>query len=184
MKSSGCGKCGRTAENGWNFCPNCGSELRAKSILEYGMSDVFAGIAAGLAKKLLFELQPEHARSSGAFSVNVLRGGAPPRIGMQNPMHDAPKSAICMPSKPRPEHKNLVEPKVEFSKLPGKLVVELEIPGVRSLDDVDVFELGTSVEVRAYFGDTLYFKIINVPKKSTIAAKRIDGEKLVLELAG
>lgn len=185
-----CETCGADTERGWKFCPKCGTELRRKNFLEYGMADVFAGLAANIAKKLLFDMQPQGGKSDGAFAVRVMQGpvqgfGFPNMNFSGETGHSKKKIAeLGAPAKVRPAPKETIEPKAEFNKMPGKLIVEVDAPGVKSLDDVDVLEMGTSVEVRAYSGETLYFKIISVPKKSSVLSKKVEDGKVVLEMSG
>ncbi len=184
-----CETCGAEAERGWKFCPKCGTELRRKSFLEYGMADVFAGLAANIAKKLLFDMHLPSEKSEGAFAVRVMQwpvhGFSFPNMRFSGEPGHAKKriAELGAPAKARPVPKETIEPKAEFNKMPGKLVVEVDAPGVESIEDVDVLEMGTSVEVRAYSGETLYFKIISVPKKSSVMSKKVEGGKVVLEMS-
>lgn len=181
-----CENCGGNADEKWNFCPKCGNEIRRKSFFEYGVADLFADVANNLARKLLYEMQPGASKNAGGFSVKIMQGMAP-GAGQNREYSDSGiegRKPAELSAKVRPQPRVTIEPKANFSKLPGKLLVEVEAPGVKSLDDVDVLELGTSVEVRAYSGDKLYFKIISIPKKAAVVSKKVEDGKVVLVMGG
>jgi hypothetical protein len=65
----------------------------------------------------------------------------------------------------------------------SKVIVQMEIPDVKSIDDIDVKELESSVEVMARAGDKAYFKIIKKPEGHSITSKRYEKGKLFLEIS-
>jgi len=73
------------------------------------------------------------------------------------------------------------EPKTNVVQLPGKVVVELELPGVESDKDVDVTEMEESTEVKAYAKDKVYFKIITLPPELSLTGQDFKQGKLRLE---
>ncbi|MCK4555263.1 MAG: zinc ribbon domain-containing protein [Candidatus Aenigmarchaeota archaeon] len=185
-----CEKCNIDTKDDWSFCPKCGHELKRSKVVDYGMEDVFASMANSLqnmTKRMLFEgMRPQGAKAPSGLTVKIVRGV--PATAMRNqsariaPVQMNAPAKVTTPLKARPAPKKTIEPEATFNKLPGKLMVEVKTPGVESIEDVDVLEMGTSVEVRAYSGDTLYFKIINVPKKASVVSKKVESGKLVLEM--
>lgn len=73
-----------------------------------------------------------------------------------------------------------VEPKSEIRRFSDKVVYEVELPGVKSMEDVSVLKLENSVEIRAMAKEKAYVKIlpINMPLINYSLAE----EKLILEL--
>ena len=187
-----CNKCNTDIKDDWSFCPKCGKELKRNKIVDYGMEDVFASMTnniQNMAKRMLFEgLRPQGAKTQAGLTVKIIKGV--PNMALRNqgariaPIQMNAGANATTPLKVRPAPKKTIEPEATFNKLPGKLLVEVRTPGVESIEDVDVLEMGTSVEVRAYHGDTLYFKIINVPKKSAILSKKVENGKIFLEMNG
>jgi len=181
-----CKTCGRNVEKGWRFCPVCGSKVSRTAFVEFGMADLFAKIADTLTKKILEEFPVHNPMAPGKFSIKIVREKSMREF--RTPNGEWRKEAInvntgAQPRKVRPAPKETREPdRVSFNKMPGKLLVEVEIPGLNSLKDVDVRELGASVELRAYVGDILYFKIIKVPEKAVVVSKKILGNKVILEM--
>lgn len=73
------------------------------------------------------------------------------------------------------------EPKTNIKQLPGKALVEIELPGVKSLHDIEIDELKRSAEIKAYTKDKMYFKIIQLPPNLRISQKDFKNGKLTLE---
>lgn len=77
--------------------------------------------------------------------------------------------------------KSTEEPKAEIRKIGMGVVVELDMPGVKSESDIEIRELENSVEVRAIAGDRAYFKILTKPPQFNLQKKKLEGKKLILE---
>jgi len=75
------------------------------------------------------------------------------------------------------------EPHVEVRRLDSKVVVDMKVPGVKSLQDIEIKELESSVEVKAMAGDKAYFKILTKPEQYKLTSKSFDKEVLHLEFS-
>lgn len=98
--------------------------------------------------------------------------------------------SIRKPKEPKPEHKIKLkipkvteEPKTEVKKLGSKVVVDIDLPGVKSMAMVDVKELENSVEVKAVSDGKAYFKILTKPAQFRLTGKNFKHGKLHLEFA-
>lgn len=93
----------------------------------------------------------------------------------------------------KPIQKNFNEEKIKrFSKLPreepstnvrrlsNKVVYEIDLPGVKSAEDVSIIKLENSIEIKAVTKDKAYFKLL--PIKLPIINYKVSDGKLVLEL--
>jgi HSP20 family molecular chaperone IbpA len=110
-------------------------------------------------------------------------GGAQP-VRQGNAQHAAKgdadaKSSIFRRSIP----KNTEEPNAEVRKVGDGVVVDIDMPGVKSQDDVEVSELSSSVEVKALAGDKAYFKILTKPERFRLSGKSFSDGKLHLEFS-
>ncbi len=85
------------------------------------------------------------------------------------------------PQKHLPIPKVTEEPKTEVRRLDSKVVVEMELPGVKSQEDINITELEQSVEVKAMAGEKAYFKIITKPTQFRLANYKFEKGKLRLE---
>lgn len=75
------------------------------------------------------------------------------------------------------------EPKTQVRSVGTKVMVEMELPDVKSRDDIEVKELESSVEVRARAGDKAYFKIITKPEQFSVKSKSFENGRLHLEFS-
>jgi len=79
--------------------------------------------------------------------------------------------------------KSAEEPKTKIKSLGNRVVVDIELPGVKSIGEVRINELENSVEVKAIIGDKAFFKILTKPTQFRLADKTFAKEVLHLEFA-
>ncbi|MFA5258652.1 MAG: zinc ribbon domain-containing protein [Candidatus Pacearchaeota archaeon] len=72
------------------------------------------------------------------------------------------------------------EPASKIRRLSGKLIYELEVPGVKDIEDVIINQLENSIEIKALGKDKVYSKILNL--NLPILDYRLSKGNLVLEL--
>lgn len=72
------------------------------------------------------------------------------------------------------------EPKARITQLPGRVVVELELPGVKE-EDIEIRELTESVEVKATAEEKVFFKIITLPTELHAVSREFSNGVLRLE---
>lgn len=72
------------------------------------------------------------------------------------------------------------EPESKIRRISGKLIYEIHVPGVRSLDDILINQLENSIEIKALSDNKVYSKNlkINLP----IVKYSLDHDFLILEL--
>ena len=63
----------------------------------------------------------------------------------------------------------------------NKVIYEIELPGVKSTEDVSIIKLENSIEIKAVTKDKSYFKLL--PIKLPISGYKVADEKLILELS-
>jgi HSP20 family molecular chaperone IbpA len=80
----------------------------------------------------------------------------------------------------RPTPKATEEPKCEVRRINDKFLVNVQLPGVRSADDIDIKDLENSVEIKALCGEKAYFKILTKPQK--LHLKNYSFDKGILNL--
>jgi len=73
------------------------------------------------------------------------------------------------------------EAETNVRRLSNKIVYEIELPGVSSLDNIIINKLENSIEIKAFTKDKVYFKLL--PVKLPILNYKLEDEKLVLELS-
>ncbi len=72
------------------------------------------------------------------------------------------------------------EPKTNIRRFSDKVIYEIEVPDVNSIEDVSITKLENSIEIRAITKDKAYFKLI--PINLPITNYNLKEGKLILEL--
>ena len=227
-----CDRCGKEAEKGWRFCPNCGSSMQnnIRSLFdeifsrfrkefkemdrtpnkEFEVLDISPFFRQGQprvpakTKRKGFTIRitrqgnqrPKvNVQTFGNVNRDAVRRGISETIGgmdgsrmFQNMPRPAPRDSgeISPEKKAEPEQepaKYTEEPKTSIKSLGNKIVVDMELPDVKSGSDISINQLESSVEVRARAGDKAYFKIITKPGQLSVTSKVFEKGKLHLEFS-
>src|SRR3989338_10844011 len=72
------------------------------------------------------------------------------------------------------------EPETNIRRLSNKVVYEINMPGVKSIEDISIIQLENSIEIKAFAKDKVFHKII--PINLPISDYNLSKGKLVLEL--
>ena len=72
------------------------------------------------------------------------------------------------------------EPETNIRRLSNKVVYEIDMPGVKSVEDISIIQLENSIEIKALSKDKVFHKII--PINLPISDYNLSKGKLVLEL--
>jgi len=72
------------------------------------------------------------------------------------------------------------EPNSKLRRLSGKLVYEIQVPGVKNIDDVLINQLENSIEIKALGKDKVYSKTLNL--NLPIINCKLEQETIFLEL--
>jgi len=72
------------------------------------------------------------------------------------------------------------EAKTSVRRLSNKLIYEINLPGVNSLNNIIINKLENSIEIKAFSKDKVYVKLI--PVNLSILNYKLEKEKLILEL--
>ncbi len=83
----------------------------------------------------------------------------------------------------RYRHLGVEEPPSRVESTREKMVLTVVLPGISSKTEVKVKKLSRSIEVRAYVGDKVYFKLFPIPPGSRILSKRLEGGKYIIEIS-
>lgn len=203
-----CSKCGAEVNEGWEYCPRCGSRFRRGR-------DLFADVFERMEHELksmdrsfernfeVFDLSPFFRKPArgGGFSIRISRSGnEKPKVSVKTfgdvvrkdveseigkmGLKEIPKQEK---SKEREESKvcfeaakTTEEPETCVRNIEGRIVVEVKLPGVKDSKDIEVRSLESSIEVKAIAGEKAYFKILTKPPKANVVRK--DFEKGVLKI--
>jgi HSP20 family molecular chaperone IbpA len=154
----------------------------------------------------VFDLRPmfregKPGRNVSGFTVKISRiGGKEPKVSVRTfgdvdnkavqkevkelaQVSGAGSGTVKQPKRVFPSPRYTEEPKTSIRKLESKVVVEIEIPDVKSEEDIQIDELENSVEVKAVAGDKAYFKILTKPADHTVTGKKFEKGRLIIEFS-
>ena len=135
-------------------------------------------------------------KNQGGISISIsTSGNSPPKIKV-NSFGNVPEfqeeerelKKIASKSTPMLSDKNIKklsnlpreEPSSNIRRLSNKIVYEINLPGVKSIEDISIIKLENSIEIKAIGKEKAYFKLI--PINYPIKNYKLSDEKLVLEL--
>lgn len=205
-----CRNCNERVSRKFEFCPYCGNSLSKKE--DYGMlgnndninmnpegifgSPMFNKIFSSAIKMLEKELTKEMKEiDSMSKPKNMLHTNFElyingKKIDLGNPVKILPqkhiaKQKISSPSQEIIEKSKMLprkEAKTELKRYGNSITYELEVPGVKSLEQVLVTKLEASFEIKAFAENCVYIK--NLPIKLTLVKYYLKNGILSLEFQG
>lgn len=170
-----CPDCGAKVDKKWGFCPNCGSDLssgREREPFDSFFADVekeFANISKIFSEPL------------GGISI-VISGGKKPGILLNAPKQKVKQPRQIQEVKKRRTARFSEEPKTEIEKTEHSIKIKVDLPQIKNHKDIEIRRLSHSLEIRAYSGDKVYFKLIPLPEKSSVINKDFKNGKLMIEV--
>ena len=105
--------------------------------------------------------------SGKSFTIRIKGPGNELLMSRNKPKQKIKQKTIKMPAE-------FEEPKVKIRKANEELDIIVELPGINSINDINLMHLGESLEIRAVSNGKGYFKIISVPKDYKIINKSIN----------
>lgn len=97
-----------------------------------------------------------------------------------------PEKPLTRAKPPEPKAlkpKSIHEPRTEVKTLGSRVLVKLEMPGVKTPRDIQIRELESSLEIRARAEDRAYFKILTKPGRFRLAKRGFSEGVLKLEFS-
>ncbi|MBU5689649.1 MAG: zinc ribbon domain-containing protein [Candidatus Aenigmatarchaeota archaeon] len=172
-KRKQCNFCGYNLKNDWSFCPNCGRPVREFGIFERMFNEIeteFQRIDKEFKK-------PRIKTSGGEIHITVQSGtGMEPRIEVRTSgdyknlepeikrklgLSESIKNTFRKPKKTE-------EPETKMSKNKDKTIITINLPDIKSEDQIEIKQFEQSIEVKAFAKDKTYFKLIPIPANSVV----------------
>ena len=171
--------------------------------LPMGLNALFNSIMKNLTKEFDEQLnknyfqgeskQPKNVKRDGiSISISTF-GNGPPKIKVTQ-MGEKPKLQVQEEIKEKIKQDTFTkekikkfasmkkeEPKTDVRRFSNKMIYEIEMPGVKSLDDISIIKLESSIEIKAVAKGKSYLK--NIPINLPIINYNLSEGKLILELA-
>ena len=203
-----CNKCGKKFNAKYRFCPHCGSndeefddgnggmlgkdDLLPKENLQLpmGFNMIFNSLMKNLSKQLNGAYdKPQKNSGQGmkkeGLSISISTSGNNPARIKVNSVEDEKKQVKKIPGQFSQESSKKFtelpreEPKTNIRRLSNKVIYEIEIPEVKSLKDISIIRLESSIEIKAIGKNKAYFK--KIPLNFPIINYLFSEEKLILE---
>jgi len=205
-----CRKCNNKINNKFDFCPYCGNSVRGNSEEDFGMlgkndafnefddfsKSLFGGINNGIIDKMFGsamkmlerEMQKEMKKTSSQPRTNfqMFINGKRVNFGEGNTSKgEKEKKKISQIELPQNKLKNFSKlkkenPKTNIRRFSSKIVYEIDVPGVKKIEDISITKLENSIEVKAVSKAKAYSKII--PINLEIINYRLENQKIFIEL--
>ncbi|MEM5878185.1 MAG: zinc ribbon domain-containing protein [Candidatus Aenigmatarchaeota archaeon] len=184
-KKKQCKFCGYSLKNDWSFCPSCGRPVRDLDLFEKMFNDIESEFER-IDKEL--KNRPKLNVRGGEIHITVQSGtGIEPRVEVRTSgdyknlepqikrklgIGESIKNTFKKPKKTE-------EPETKISKEQGMTKITINLPGIKSEDQIEVKQFEQSIEIKAFAKDKTYFKLIPIKSNSIIDKKFKDG---VLEI--
>lgn len=206
-KYSFCPHCGNRFDSnqeegdGWGILGKNDFFSSNKVKLPFGFNAIFNSLMKNMSKELNEQLNKNYFQQEENNSKKVKRdgisisistfGNGPPKIKVTQ-LGNKPKIEIKEEkekTKPDTFTKEKIkkfaglekkEPKTNIRRLSNKMIYEIEMPGVKSLDDISITKLENSIEIKAISKNRAYTKTI--PINLPITDYDLSEGKLILEL--
>ena len=204
-----CKKCEEKISSKHRFCPNCGNLLKKPRQEDWGMlgrndfetkdpssdslldgftGNMFNKMLGSAMKMLEKEMKKEISRENIQPKTNVRLMINGKEINLNN-VQTSPKNIekkekfvdnFSKKSLKRFSELPKKEPKTNVKRLSNTVIYEINLPGVKSSEDLSIVKLENSIEIKAVAKDKAYFKLlpINLP----IIDYELEKGKLILEL--
>jgi NMD protein affecting ribosome stability and mRNA decay len=187
MEVNYCPSCGKKVSQEQNFCANCGANLRRfkgytgdfKSQLEAMMRDLLENNAEAL-QELAEKVARGEAFGKGLFFSVEMRDGKP--IIKSGDIEDfeefiknAPVPSFVKKMMRREQSVEFKEAEVSVSEYNRRKEISIRMPGLKSLDDVEIKKNADILEVAGKAGKTIYFAQVPLEGGVVVNTRLVDG---------
>jgi len=176
-----CKNCREKVSTKYRFCPSCGSEIKNYKEEDWGMlgredvfgeesvaSPFFTGFSGKILNNMLgsalkmLEKEMKNAEKTPKSNFRLMINGKEIQIGQQKKPQEVKK--ISRREFGKEQLKKISElpkkePKTILKRLGDKIIYEIEMPEVKSLNDVLINNLENSIEIKAIGEKLIYSKI-------------------------
>ncbi len=173
-----CKRCDSKADRQWAFCPHCSAplkEVKTQDVLQE-MDKEFRNMGKMMEIKVpKFMLKPP-LKAKGVSITITSDNVSPPKINVQTYGEQKHHHHEHMrEEKPVRVPETTEEPETKIQKIRNKQIITLNLPDVKSLEDIEFKQLSQSIEIKAFAGDKAYFKLIPIPSNAMVNNEFKDG---------
>ena len=179
-----CENCGREIDNMWGFCPYCGSFSGRLEDNFMNIARMFGGRAVvrqeGDSYIVILEFQGmRHAFRITSIDVEKVAPSFSSLAPTPQPASAPGPEPASIPRKKR-AFERTVEPRTEINYVQDRMYIKVDCPGVAQ-EDIEIDELESSIEIRAYKDKIRYFKLVPIPEKYCVTSREfLPGEVIII----
>ncbi len=199
-----CKRCREKVSSKYRFCPSCGAEIKEYREEDWGMlgredlveeeimNPFLAGFGGGMFSSLLgntfkmLEKEMKNLEKSSNSNFRLMINGKEIQINRQKnpkePVKKIQKREFGKEQLKKISELPKKEPKTSLKRFGDKIIYEIEMPEVKSLNDVFINNLENGIEIKAIGESEIYSKTI--PINMPIINQELSNGKLILELGG
>ncbi len=166
-----CSFCNSSVEESWKFCSFCGFELKRSnfsSVRKVLGDDWFKAVD----DMLKYIINNSDDLFNGLNKTITLKLDENLKPVLESPEHEELVKSSG----------SVIEPVTNIKASGSNIFVEVNLPFVECVDDVEISLMLESIEVRARGGEMVYFKMIKTGRQVNILNKDLRDGKLFLEL--
>jgi HSP20 family molecular chaperone IbpA len=206
FKRKKCPRCESKIRESYSYCPSCGVGLKKENQKDYGMLGKNDGDNLSLEPKMppgvnllistlmkaldgqFKQIEKENQKRAPKKGVSIsitTSTGLPPEIkvdsyGNEEEIEEIPSRHLSYDKQKKFSKLEKETPKTNIRRFSDKVICEMEVPGVKSLEDVSIIRLENSIEIKALAEDKGYQKII--PTDLPISNYKLSKGKLLIEM--
>ncbi len=167
-----CKKCKKNLRKNWKYCPYCGESTRFRIKIPnfFGGRREFNENFEDMGK----EIENMFSMMGFPMKVNVKR------YNTETSRPPVKKIKKTIKNEVPKEIDETLEPEASVKEMPNKTIIKISLPEIESKRDIRIRKLEESLEIRAYRGKTMYFKVIPISKNSKLMEKSFKNKKLKL----
>ncbi|MEM4648056.1 MAG: hypothetical protein QXO12_01975 [Candidatus Pacearchaeota archaeon] len=198
-----CKNCNKEIDKKFNYCPYCGTKQKEPDglldeieekipIINFGFSGILKDFNK-IANEIIRQMDEEMKKIDKRIPIeNEKPKGISIKITFTN--QGIPNIDIIKPEKKEIKEEKIKrikdeslknieklpreEAKYKIKRLGNVIIYEINLPGVKSLDDIEIKKLENSIEIKAIGKDKVYFKLI--PINLPIYKYELKKEKLII----
>jgi hypothetical protein len=174
-----CRRCKNTTKKEWNYCPQCGTPTNPRPTFKFS-NDIFKQIENMMGASFQRGSVP---MKKGGISITIKRGGQPKvdvkTSGDYKRLEPEIRESVGAPK--RAPTGKIEEPVADIRKTGSGVEISVDLPDIKE-NDVDVTKLENSVEIRAYSKERTFFKLVPIPRGSSVLEREFKDGKLLLTI--
>ncbi len=170
-----CKKCNKEIEKKFIYCPYCGyRQKEPDGLLDeidefsmpvsfgfFNLDKIFLDLMRQIDKQME-EIDKQIKPDGKGISIRISFEGESPKISVEKLRGKEEKEKKILKEIPEIEKLPREEAKTKIKRLGDVIIYEISLPGIKSIDNVEIKKLENSIEIKAIGKEKVYFKLIPI----------------------